>query len=66
MGEPHDKPDDHPPHPHGQPPGQDPDFVPPGHGGTPPGQEDKPDEEEEEHPEHPIVLPDEPEPEPTA
>jgi hypothetical protein len=59
----------HPEHPHGSPPGQDPDFVPPGHGGTPPGQEDKPeepDEEEEEHPAHPIVIPEEPEPEPKA
>jgi hypothetical protein len=66
MGEPADKPDkDKPEHPHeGGPPGQNPDFVPPGHGGTPPGQTDKPDEEDEEHPAHPIVIPEEPEPEP--
>jgi hypothetical protein len=48
----HDKPNDHPEHPHGTPPGQDPEFVPPG--------QDKPNPDEEEpHPAHPIVEPDE-------
>ena len=65
MGEQsHDKPEDHPDHPHGGPPGQT--GENPGHGGGgPPGQEDKPDTPghgAEEHPEHPIVIqPDEPE-----
>lgn len=53
MGEPRDKPEERPEHPHGGPPGQTGDHP---HEG-PPGQ-DKPDEDEP-HPTHPIVEPDE-------
>jgi hypothetical protein len=65
MPEPEErKPEDHPDHPHGGPPGQTGEHPEHPHGG-PPGQEDKPDKPDEEdipEPTHPIVLPPEDDP----